>query len=655
MRPYVIRESHEALTRLSVRAFVIVAAVVLVTGSSAASEATPPRIVSALMLDADLDARADGVRLTYSTRVRHARDGDGRYPFTVSGYRIRSIGSARGKVLVIALAEHAQPDSRARPVIRYRRTSSQPVTGVAKTQAAAQLFRSVRAHRHTPPAQPPVPPPPPPTAKDTDGDGYVDERDCGPTDKAIHPGAPDQPDLSFVDSNCDGVDGTVNKAIFVSPSGKDADPGTIEKPKRQLQAAVVEASRQGKSVYVAAGAYEAFEGETGVGLYGGYDPVSWSRRGREQKTVIAGSPQGILVDNERGIVLQLLTVRGTNKGRSAYGIRAINGSALTLQHVDVSAAAGAPGTAGAAGARGIDGAAGGNGKTGHCDSNQTVSSRWGGTGGPPGASSIGRAGGAGGDGGNVEGYGASGGTKGGIGQIVGADGGTGGAGGGSGDPGRAGKAGGAGASGAAGLRGDGGRNTMALAGVEWAGEAGSAGRAGIQGGGGGGGGGGGAQTGFFVRDGPGNGGGGGGAGGDDGKPGSGGGAGGGSIAIYLHNSTIVIQSSNVTAANGGPGGPGGNGGVGSNGGAGGLGATTCTSEVGAGGSGGRGGDGGSGGAGGGGAGGPSIGVMKVGTSTATLNDTRVTIGAGGAGGALGSIGAGVPRDSQPGIAQAIYP
>jgi hypothetical protein len=653
--------------RRVVRALVIVAAVVPVAASSAALPGKPPRIVSATMQDSDRDGRADSVRVTYTTRVRHVRDRDGRYPFAVTGYRVRSVGRAFGASLVVVLVEHAQADTNARPAIRYRPTRSQPVVTLAGHQAAAQRVRAA-PHRHQPPsgatAPPPsTPPPAQPTSLDADGDGTPDPQDCAPRNREIHPGAADLPDLSFVDSNCDAIDGNENGAIFVSPRGDDKDPGTKAKPKRQIQAAVLEASLRGKDVYAAVGEYGHVDVETGVAVYGGYDASSWARRAGEPSTVISSShassswQEGVLADDERGVLLQLLTVRNTGTTQTTYGIRAINGSSLTLQRVDVSAAAGGPGGPGGAGRSGTPGAAGENGKPGHCDSNQTVSSRWGGSGGDGGASTIDRAGGRGGDGGDVEGFGAEGGNRGALGERLGLDGGTAGAGGGSGNPGGDGKPGGAGGAGDHGRPGSGGGNTTAHAGAQWRGDPGSAGTAGTPGGGGGGGGGGGAQTGYFVLDGPGNGGGGGGAGGGGGEPGGGGLPGGGSFGIYLFNSAIVIQASTVGAGNGGAGGAGGGARRGGAGGAGGRGATECTSEVGAGGNGGPGGDGGSGGPGGGGPGGPSIGIFKLGTSRLTSTGTKVTAGAGGPPGAPGGGGDGSasPSPAQAGIAQAIYP
>jgi hypothetical protein len=216
---------------------VVLAAVVLTTGSTAGSATKAPRIVFAAMRDLDGDARADEVVLVYSTKVRHATDRDGHFPFAVVGYRIRAVGPAKGKTVTILLREQHQPDPQAHPAIRYRRTTSQPVLGPSRTQAASQLFHRTRAEGPAPPTPPPTTTAPPaapaaPAAPaDSDRDGTPDGQDCGPHDASIHPGALDAPDLSFVDSNCDGIDGTVNDAVFVSPNGKDTNPGTKDTPK----------------------------------------------------------------------------------------------------------------------------------------------------------------------------------------------------------------------------------------------------------------------------------------------------------------------------------------------------------------------------------------------------------------------------------------
>jgi hypothetical protein len=78
-------------------------------------------------------------------------------------------------------------------------------------------------------------------------------------------------------------------------------------------------------------------------------------------------------------------------------------------------------------------------------------------------------------------------------------------------------------------------------------------------------------------------------------------------------------------------------------------------EVGYGGSGGFGGAGGRGGGGGGGAGGPSVGVFKVGTSTATVPSSAIAVGAPGGGGPGGGGGLGFVQSGATGIAALLYP
>src|SRR5262249_45612386 len=156
------------------------------------------------------------------------------------------------------------------------------VTDLTGTQALAQLFRPTRPHRHAPPAAgSAVKPastqsPPPPTA-------------TPPSRPTCDPNAPDLPDPSFVDSNCDALDGTEADAIFVSPKGDDANPGSRAKPKREIQAAIdtVKAG-VGRYVLVAAGTYNLVQLVSGVSIYGGYDPNDWSRRSASLRTAIGG-------------------------------------------------------------------------------------------------------------------------------------------------------------------------------------------------------------------------------------------------------------------------------------------------------------------------------------------------------------------------------
>jgi hypothetical protein len=633
-------------------AAVLVAAVPAgASGSPAARDRTPPRIVAAAMLDTNGNARADRVRITYSERVRHVHDRDGAYPFRVAGYRIRSVTAARGRVVVIELVEKDERDPIARPAVRYRRTTAQPVRDRAGNQARSQVFRGTRPHGNAPPLvlpptgpTPPAPDPTLPPNLDPDGDGYAAPLDCAPHDPSIHPGAPDLPDLAFVDSNCDGIDGTERGAVFASPLGADTNPGTRAEPKRSIDAAVAAAASSGRYVLAAAGRYGHVEAQKDVGIYGGYEAGTWSRS-VVLATEVVGVPEGIFASGATGVVVQLLTVRGESgaaSGGSAYGIRAVNGSHVTLQRATVVAgngAAGAPGAGGRRGLRGENGAAGSGRSEPTCEQNPP------GLGGSGGDSPVGRHGGRGGDGGKRGSNSGQAGSEGRFGTTAG----KGGAGGSS--PGH-GTDGANGSNGQPGQRGDGGTSSTALAGVGWRGSDGGFGRVGGAGNGGGGGGGGGGRGGLFVIDRPGMGGGGGGGGGGPGFLGDGGGAGGGSFGVYLFDSVLVADRSDIGATNGGVGGRGGDGGAGGPGGAGGRGSNDCTGLVGRGGSGGRGGTGGVGGAGGGGAGGPSVGVMRI-RSEATLVQTPVSIGAPGAGGAPGTGGTG-GGPGEAGLARAVH-
>jgi hypothetical protein len=619
---------------------------VATASSTAATDTKPPRIVSAAMQDADRDSKADALRLTFSEQIRHARDADGKYPFTVGGYRIRSIGAASGKVLVIALAEHPAVDFKARPVVRYVRTKSKPVKDRAGNQAVAQKV-SARAHGRKPAAAPP------PAPGDRDGDGSLDAQDCAPQDPAIRPGAADSPDLAFVDSNCDGIDGDEQKAVFASPLGKDTNPGTKAAPKREIAAAVSAAAGKDKYVLAATGTYERVKAASNVGIYGGYEAASWSRKATNT-TFIVGAPEGILAESATGVVLQLLKVRGASDqlrpgpGTSFYGIRAIKGSSLTLQRVSVAAQGGETGADGKRGADGQDGENGADGGKGECGGSTP------GRGGAGGASPAGHPGGAGGAGGHDTG----GKTGTGISGKAAEGGGAGGIGGPAGDPGHDGASGTVGAAGIHGAGGFGGTNSIAAATTLWVGQDGRDGGNGTAGLGGGGGGGGGGQVCTFCNNGSGNGGGGGGGAGGGTGGGTGGSAGGGSFGVYLHNSTLqVSDSSSISSGAGGDGGRGGQGGVGGRGGDGGRGATYGMSEIGEGGNGGSGGAGGGGGGGGGGAGGPSIGIFKAGTSKATVTtDSTVATGNPGAGGARGNnSGVDLGSPGEAGIAQKVYP
>lgn len=207
------------------------------------------------------------------------------------------------------------------------------------------------------------------TTPDHDRDRYSSFGDCAPRNRNINPGVNDRPDVpGFRDTNCDGIDGIARRAIFVSPVGDDANPGTRAKPKRTLTAGGRQSSGPRQSrlrrVRRLRGTVDL---ATGVGVYGGYKR-NW-KRSLSVVTSVAGAPEGVRAANATGVVLQLLSVRASNGGGSTYGIRAVDGSSIMLQRVTVAAGDAADGRAGVNGVTppGGNGSPGLPGGNGNCD------------------------------------------------------------------------------------------------------------------------------------------------------------------------------------------------------------------------------------------------------------------------------------------------
>jgi hypothetical protein len=468
-------------------------------------------------------------------------------------------------------------------------------------------------------------------------DGGSDRGGC------VAEAAADPPDDNFVDSNCDGIDGDVARAIFVAPSGSDTNEGTMAAPVATIGAAIAKAQANGKSdVYISAGTYTGrVTLARGISLYGGYAQASgWSRSAAHMATISATTEIGgrmiavVGAEITAPTTVDRLTIQtsdAVSAGASSYGLHCVRCTALTLKNCIVAAGRGA------AGSRGPDGPPGGNGVNGNgggmglCDASPP------GAGGPGGALSCSGVDVSGGRGGAGAPAGANNGMTGEAGKNGGGGPGAGGPGG---DPGGSGARGINGGTVSAGMPGGGGMLGM-LTGGFWFGMPGADGTPGPAGRGGGGGGGGGGQGCLLCVGGAGNGGGGGGSGGCGGGPGRGGGAGGGSFGLFLVDSTgILVAGCTVSSAKGGDGGPGGAGGPGGMPGLGQPGGRACLAEIGPGGDGGNGSRGGDGGGGGGGAGGPSYAIYRMNTTVA-LAGNPMTNQAGGVGGLGGTPGGGM--------------
>jgi hypothetical protein len=448
----------------------------------------------------------------------------------------------------------------------------------------------------------------------------------------------DVPDDEFEDTNCDGIDGDVAKAVFVSATGSSTADGSKTNPVDTIGKAIELAASSGKDVYVCNGTYaEALQIESaGVHLFGGYDcDAGWTRTAAHAE-IAAPVGSALVVRNVSDFSIDRIDLTSPNAvqaGESSIAARILD-STIILSHAIVRAGSGAPGAAGEAGAalslaprKGADGQ---SLNTTTCSTSNPsaaclVVASGGGAGlqspygCPTGSATLG---GRGGDGGNIyknainqdgsvgsppaattsSPVGASG-EDGAIGPIAGPA--LAGFGSVSADNYVADNAGPDGSPGKHGQSGTGGRGGVSCYNASTCGDS--------------------IATSFYI----GGGGGQGGFGGCGGFGGRGGGGGGASIGLLAVNSNVQVVWSSISTSAGGSGGVPGDGGDGSAGGPGGVGGTGSTGSRAA--NGGPGGAGGKGGMGGGGGGGPSIPIVAKGFAP-VLSATTLTPGAGGPGG-----------------------
>lgn len=490
------------------------------------------------------------------------------------------------------------------------------------------------------------------------GSDAPDAVDCVP--------APDEPDETFADTNCDGIDGDVSMSVFVDATAAAPGLGTIDAPFPTLAAGIAAAQAGGSTyVLVATGIYtEELDVLDGISVVGGYDAEDgWARSSSNSTVTAAGiALSAIDIVTPTRIASFSFISTGTRSGNSIAAFIDTS-AALTLEDVELVANVGdegASGSARTAGARGRDSNPGVNGVRSGPDSVTC--------GGPvtttaP-AAPVGRVAicgcGTGGDAGAAGGFvvssvpsPAGAGLRGRYLMCSGtADGGAPGAGGTGVGPGIPGTVGATGTTGAPGTAASAIGTAEPL--VLYRPADGDTGESGGDGAGGGGGGGGVGcaldSDGFcWGSGGTGGAGGSGGCGGPGGDRGLGGGA---SIALYVSASTVTLIDVTLRPGTGGAGGSGtpagapGGGGRGSMGGLRWNGTTSCygTGVRTGGGAGGDGGPGGPGGGGSGGTGGPSIGIVLTGGSSIAAGSTPRTY-VPGTGGAAGAGGGTAPAGS----------
>jgi hypothetical protein len=228
---------------------------------------------------------------------------------------------------------------------------------------------------------------------DLDGDGLACEYAC--TTQSY----PDVPDDEFEDADCDGIDGSIARSLFVAPpalGGDDSNPGTMTAPLATIDAAITAAHGDpGRAaVLVAAGVYEGpVTIREGVSVHGGYDAAAgWARSAALRATVMVREPQadgaqvGLFAhDIAAPTVFEFIDIEvaaNPVSGGSNYGVHAVNAPGLTMRRAALFVGAGGAGSRGRDGVPGPDatgpaapecpdgeaaGAGGAGGAAGTCD------------------------------------------------------------------------------------------------------------------------------------------------------------------------------------------------------------------------------------------------------------------------------------------------
>jgi len=438
--------------------------------------------------------------------------------------------------------------------------------------------------------------------------------------------AEDEPDDRFEDTNCDGIDGDLRRAVFVSVFGDDSGAGTLEAPLATLEAAIALSRAENKDVYVCNGSYEQAVSirQSGVRLFGGYACDLGGRRVPDRARFHARNTVPLKVQGVHDVVLDRLTFVAPDVSEGSSVAGAIeNSTGIVLRRVELRSGRAGPGRDGAMGlgleGRGPTGADGGI----PCDQLLCTDYAQGGylaVGPRCEGGELPEPGGAGGDGGYQgvlaqAGQPSPSGVAGGVvsGELSARD----------------------GQSGGEGARGDVGslpaRGIGDVAGSAYAPtNAGGVGGYGRSGRGGGGGAGVGALHHGDLCCKPGDAGSQGGFGGCGGRPGTGGTGGGASIALMVKDSDVTLTWTRLVAGDGGKGGAGGRGGVAQAGGLAGQVYSPLSGRLG--GIGGQGGPGGPGGSGGPGGGGPSLGLALSGSPRPHMEGVQVLLGLPGFGG-----------------------
>ncbi|MBN1946858.1 MAG: hypothetical protein JW797_14385 [Bradymonadales bacterium] len=185
----------------------------------------------------------------------------------------------------------------------------------------------------------------------------------------------DPPDENGIDANCDGVDGEVDRALFVATFGSDeTGDGSIDNPYASIQYAldVAGTDPDRDHVYVAAGVYresllflfDPEEGQQAVSAFGGYSFDFSQRDIRGNETAVIGLQPSVgrpgavtfMAIAEQPVTFDGFTVVGfdrTDAAGNSYAIHITDyDDRLTISHCVIRAGNGGNGGAGSLGATG---------------------------------------------------------------------------------------------------------------------------------------------------------------------------------------------------------------------------------------------------------------------------------------------------------------
>ena len=166
----------------------------------------------------------------------------------------------------------------------------------------------------------------------------------------------------FVDENCDGIDGVVGDAIFVSKSASGKGDGTMARPYRTIGDAIAAWPTAGKKyILVAEGLYEEdIVLPDGIVMHGGYSPLFTARDLVSHASTIRGVAADATVRASglskravvSGFVIEGADRQASDGGRASVAVWLDNTAKVSLYANQIAGGQGEHGRDGASGAAG---------------------------------------------------------------------------------------------------------------------------------------------------------------------------------------------------------------------------------------------------------------------------------------------------------------